>query len=86
MGASAITSAMPQRYLKVKNRNNIPMHVPIYTKFGKKARNMVRKMPIKFKAKILKITFVTKYIGLGRFGHVSSKLRKLSPLGSRSRF
>ena len=51
-GASAISSAVPQRYLKVKNRNKITIHAPIYIKFNKKARYMVIKLPIKFKIQI----------------------------------
>ena len=33
--------------VKVKNRNNIPIHAPIYIKFGKETRYIGRNMPIK---------------------------------------
>ena len=82
-GGKSRQKYVPRRYLKVKNRNNIPIHAPIYIKFGKKARYMVRNMPIKFKVKILKISLVIKYLRFGRFGHVTSKIRKFAPLGSR---
>ena len=59
------------------------MHTPIYLKFDKKTRYTVIKMPLKFKVKILKITFVIKYLRFGRFVHVTAKIRKLAPLGSR---
>ena len=40
-------------------------------------------MLIKSKVKTLKITLVIKYLRFGRFGHVTSKIRNLAPLGSR---
>ena len=62
---------------KVKNRNNFPIHAPIYIKFGKKVRNSGRNMPIKFYGKILNISRVILNL---RFGHVTSKIRKFAPL------
>ena len=48
--------------------NNIPINVPIYIKFGKKAQFIVTNMPIKLKVKIFKISLVINYLRFGVSG------------------
>ena len=57
--------------LKVKNRTNIP----IMLRF---AYNSIWKKPMKFEVKIINLSWVTEIL---KFGCVTSKIRKLAPMG-----